>query len=152
MGTHYRGGRAEVRALDAFIKLMRSANTLRSRMETELGRAGLTESQFGVLEMLLHLGPLRQCDIGEKLLVSRANVTLVVDRLAAKGLLRRERHPEDRRSNVVQLTAEGRKRVERLFPEHVRRIVDALSPLSPAEQEELARLCRAVGRRAAGLS
>jgi MarR family transcriptional regulator, 2-MHQ and catechol-resistance regulon repressor len=151
MGTHYRGSRVEVRALDAFIKLMRVANTLRARMESELRRVGLTESQLGVLEMLLHLGPLRQCEIGEKLLISRANVTLVVDRLAESGWVRRERHPEDRRSNIVQLTAEGRKRIERLFPDHVRRIVDVLSPLSAAEQEQLGSLCRAVGRRAAGL-
>jgi MarR family 2-MHQ and catechol resistance regulon transcriptional repressor len=148
MGTHYRGSRAEVRALDAFVKLTRAANSIRCRLEAPLAEAGLTESQFGVLEMLLHLGPLRQCDIGEKLLVSRANVTLVVDRLAGRGWVRRERHPEDRRSNIVRLTPEGRKRIARLFPEHLRRIVGALSPLSPAEQEELGRLCRAVGRSA----
>jgi MarR family 2-MHQ and catechol resistance regulon transcriptional repressor len=151
MGTHYRGSRTEVSALDAFIKLTRAANTLRGRLEAELARADLTESQFGVLEMLLHLGPLRQCDIGEKLLVSRANVTLVVDRLVSRGWVRRERHPQDRRSNVVRLTPDGRRRIVRLFPDHVRRVVDALSPLSPAEQEELGRLCRAVGRRAGGL-
>jgi len=151
MGTHYRGSRAEVRALDAFVKLMRAANTLRSRLESELGRAGLTESQLGILEMLLHLGPLRQCEIGEKLLISRANVTLVVDQLTERALVRRERHPEDRRSNLVGLTADGKKRIERLFPDHVRRIVDALSPLTAAEQEHLGRLCRTVGRRAAGL-
>jgi len=145
MGTHYQGSREEVRALDALIRLTRASNTLRFRVEEWLREAGLTESQLGVLEMLLHLGPLRQCDIGTKLLISRANVTLVVDQLVARGWLRREKHPDDRRSNMVHLTAEGRRKIEKIFPGHVRRITKAMSALSPAEIETLGRLAKKLG-------
>lgn len=145
MGTRYRGTREEIRALDAYIKLMRGTNTLRSRMEALLRKEGLTEVQLGVLEMLLHLGPMHQCDIGEKLLISRANVTLVVDQLAAKGWVRRESDPNDRRSKFVHLTAEGRRKIERLFPGHAARIAEAFSSLSAREVEELGKLAKKLG-------
>lgn len=145
MGTHYRGTREEIRALDAHIKLLRCANGVRAALEGGLREAGLTESQLGVLEVVLHLGPLCQHEIGDKLLISRANVTLVVDQLSDRGLVQRQRDEDDRRRMRVSLTREGRRRIETLFPEHVGRIVRAMAHLTAAEQEQLSRLCRKLG-------
>ena len=147
MGTRYRGKPKEVRALDAYIKLLRSANTVQARLDDSLRRIGLKENQLGVLEMLHHLGPLHQHEIGKKLLVSRANITLLVDQLAARGLVRRERNKEDRRRIRVHLTAEGRRRISRAFPAHLEKIVETFSVLGAGEQVELARLCRKLGLR-----
>lgn len=146
MGTHYRGAPEVVRALDAYIKLMRCARSVSERADDSLRSMGFTESQFGVLEMLLHLGPLHQHIIGEKLLLSRANITLLVDQLARRRLVRRERDREDRRRVLVQLTPEGRRKIERLFPSHARHLARAFSILEPAELVELSRLCRKLGR------
>jgi MarR family 2-MHQ and catechol resistance regulon transcriptional repressor len=145
MPIHYKGTAAEVRALSAFVKLMRSAGMLQSCLEAGIRKTGLTESQLGVLEMLLHLGPLHQHRIGEKMLLSRANITILVDQLSKRGLVRRVRDTEDRRRVAVHLTAEGRRRIERVFPSHVERIVELFSALEPREQEQLARLCRKLG-------
>ena len=145
MPTHYRGTPKEVRALDAYVKLMRSANTVQARLDESLKRIGLKENQLGVLEMLLHLGPLNQSQIGRKLLLSRANITLLVDQLAGRGLVRRVRDKDDRRQVAVHLTAEGKRRIEKVFPSHLRSIVDVFSSLQPTEQKELARLCRKLG-------
>lgn len=145
MGTHYRGSASQVLALDTYIKFMRAAETLRARTEEWLLDEELSVSQLGVLEVLLHLGPMRQCDIGTKLLVSRANVTLVVDRLAERGWVRRQRDPEDRRSNIVHLTREGRNRIESIFPGHAERITAALSALTTAETREMGRLSKKLG-------
>ena len=145
MGTHYPGTPAEVRALDACIKLLRASITLRARLDEATGATGLTSSQLGVLEALWHLGPLEHHELGRKLLVSRANVTLLVDRLAELGLVRRERGRDDRRCVRVRLTPAGRRRIQGVLPGHVARIVEALSPLSAGEQVELARLCRKLG-------
>ena len=71
MGTHYKGKPAEVRALDTFVKLARAGNAVDRRLENSLDRFGFRENQFGVLEMLLHLGPLYQHQIGGKLLTSQ---------------------------------------------------------------------------------
>jgi MarR family 2-MHQ and catechol resistance regulon transcriptional repressor len=146
MGTHHRGTPAEVRALDAYIKLRRASNTVLGRLDPSFRAAGLSENQLGVLEALFHLGPLHQAELGRKLLVSRANVTLLVDHLVGRGLVRRERQSDDRRRVRVTLTAEGRRLVRRVFAGHVAAIVAAMGPLTAAEQQELGRLCRKLGR------
>jgi MarR family 2-MHQ and catechol resistance regulon transcriptional repressor len=145
MGTHYPGKPEEILALDTFIKMMRAANTVRTRLDGSLRELDLTENQLGVLEALLHLGPLHPHEIGRKLLVSRANVTLIVDQLYRRGWVRRERESSDRRMVRVCLTPEGRRWIRRTFPIHVKEIVASFSPLDRAERSELGRLCRKLG-------
>ena len=145
MPTHYQGKPEEVRALNAFIKLVRAAGSVLARTSRPLGATGLTASQFGVLETLLHLGPLHQCDLARKHLQSGGNITMIVDNLEKAGLVRRERLAEDRRYVRVLLTDTGRARIEEIFPEQVRQITAQMSALSGAEQEELGRLCRKLG-------
>jgi MarR family 2-MHQ and catechol resistance regulon transcriptional repressor len=152
VGTRHAGSAAEVRALNVFIKLLRATNTLRARLVPRLAAHDLTETQFGVLEALYHLGPLCQRDIGGKLLTSGGNVTLVVDNLERRGLVERVRGTEDRRFVTVHLTAAGRRLIAKAFPAHARRVSEALSALSVAEQEELGRLCRKLGTAVASAS
>lgn len=145
MGTRYRGTPDEIRALDAFIKLQRAADALGSRVHAHLAADDLTVSQFGVLEALLHVGPMCQRDIGRKLLRSGGNITLVVDNLEKRGLARRERSVENRKFVTVHLTDEGRRLVRRVFPRHVQAVVREMGTLSPREQETFARLAKAAG-------
>jgi len=147
MPTHYRGAPAEVAALDAYIKLMRAADSVTARLEPIMASAGLTVGQFGTLEALLHLGPLCQRDLGRKLLRSNGNITVVVGNLALRGLVRRSRRRDDRRFITVSLTDKGRRLISALFPRHVSLIVREMDPLSAREQAELGRRCRLVGRR-----
>ena len=72
MGTRYRGKANEVRALNAYINLMRAGRSVGARLEQRLLNLDLSESQFGVLEALLHLGPLFPRQLGEKLFTTRA--------------------------------------------------------------------------------
>jgi len=149
MGTHYRGTPREERALDAYVKLARCVDTLDARLKAALSDEGMTLPQLGVLEALLHLGPLCQRELGRKLLRTGGSVTSVVDLLERKGWVRRQRSRADRRVSEVHLTAAGRARIARVFPGHVERLVACLAPLTAAEQRELARLCRELGRGAA---
>jgi MarR family 2-MHQ and catechol resistance regulon transcriptional repressor len=150
MGTHYRGTAAEVRALDAYIKLTRACVSVQRRLDRALRGSGLKERQLGVLEILYHLGPLDHRQIGAKLLVSRANITLLVDQLTARGLVRRVPDTMDRRRVTVRLTPEGVRRVEKVLPPHVGTIVETFSVLEPRDQAELGRLCKKLGRACAG--
>jgi len=150
MGTHYRGSAEEVRALDTFIKLVRAANSMSERSVRNLSEYGLNESQFAVLEAVAAIGPLCQNDIAKKILKSKANITVIVDALEARGLLKRERSQEDRRFIAVHLTLEGRKLIDEIFPAHVRNLVEEMSILTPEEQQELGRLCRILGRKERG--
>jgi MarR family transcriptional regulator, 2-MHQ and catechol-resistance regulon repressor len=147
MATRYRGEAAEVRALNAYINLTRAGRSVGTRLEHRLLELGLTESQFGVLETLLHCGPLFQRQLGEKLFTTRANISLIVDGLEEKGWVERERHPDDRRHVKVGLTAAGKKYVKQLFPVHLAAVVREFEVLTADEQNELARLCRKVGLR-----
>lgn len=132
-------------ALGTYVKLMRAAESLTARIHRHLSAYALTISQFGVLEALFHLGPLTQKEIGQKILRSGGNVTLVVDNLEKRHLVRRERHVKDRRSFVIHLSAKGEKLIESVFPRHAVLVREALSTLSAKEQEELGRLCKKVG-------
>jgi MarR family transcriptional regulator, 2-MHQ and catechol-resistance regulon repressor len=145
MPTHHTGTESEKRALNAFITLMRAADSLTSRLSQGLAEHGLTASQFGILETLLHLGPLCQKELAQKLLVSDANVTVVLGNLERRGLVVRERSSVDRRLVTVALTAAGQKLIAAAFPRHMAAIVAELEILSPAEQETLRRLCRSLG-------
>lgn len=147
MPTRYPGSPAETAALDAYIKLMRAAESLTARAGGVMAAAGLTIGQFGALEALLHHGPLCQRDLGQKLLRSGGNVTLVVDNLGKRNLVTRKRVPDNRRMMKVELTPAGRRLLQRLLPRHVEAVVAEMSVLTPTEQEDLGRLCRRVGRR-----
>jgi len=151
MGTRYRGRPEEVRALDAFIKLLRATKSVTSRLERQLGKEGLTESQFGVLEALLHLGPLCQRELSAKILRSGANVTTVVDNLEKRSLVRRARESDDRRYVTVHLSDEGRALVEKALPDHVARIVEVFGQLDAKELQSLGDLCKKLGLSVAAL-
>lgn len=145
MSTHYRGTEEEERTLNAFIKLTRASESVNIRLNRHLSEADLTVSQFGVMEALLHLGPLNQKSLGEKLLKSGGNITLVIDNLEKCGHVKRQRDPEDRRAMLVSLTEEGESFIRDFFPRHLERIMEEFSVLSAGEKEELARICKKLG-------
>ena len=144
MGTHYQGPAAEVAALDAYIKLMRAAESVTARAHAVLP-AGLTLTQFSALEALLHRGPLYQSELATKLLKSGGNLTMVVDNLERDGLVVRERDPEDRRYVKVSLTPAGRKFIGTLFPKLAASLAREFAALSRADQAQLGRLCKQLG-------
>ena len=145
MATHFEGTTVERRAADAYVKLMRAAAAVGRRLERRLLAQGLTESQFGVLEILHHLGPRSPGELKAKLLTTGGNITLVLDNLEKRGLVERKRHPTDRRRLTVHLRPAGRALVARVFPPHLAAIVAELSVLRASEQDELARMCRRLG-------
>lgn len=146
MGTHYRGTEGEVRALDAYIKLLRATESVVARLSHQLrGKEGLTISQFGALEALLHLGPMAQRDLGTKLLKSSGNITMVVDNLEKRSLVERRREGGDRRVVTVHLTPDGERLIAEIFPQHAALITEEMGALDPEEQDTLGRLCRKLG-------
>ena len=145
MGTHFEGTEEEIRALNAYIKLTRAAQAAETIINSDLADAGLTVSQFGTLESLFHLGPMCQSEIAEKILRSSGNMTTVIDNLERDGLVERQRDPNDRRQVIVSLTQKGRALIERIFPPHVRSVVETFSALDPDEQETLGNLCKKLG-------
>jgi len=145
MGTNYAGTKGERRALDAFIKLIRAGQSVSGRVEAHFSELGLTVSQFGVLEALLHLGPLNQKNLAAKILKSTGNITMVIDNLEKRGLVKRTRDENDRRHYSIGLTPKGAALIRPFFPKHVARIIGEMSILSGAELDVLGALCKKVG-------
>lgn len=150
MGTKYKGSDKEVRALNCFIKLERAAEAVNARTGQAFAAAGLSISQFGVLEALFHGGPLCQRDLAKKILKSTGNLTMVIDNLEKRQLVQRERDAEDRRFITVSLTDAGRQLIGSIFPQQVAAILADMEVLTEKEQDELGRLCRKLGLRKGG--
>jgi len=137
-------------ALRAYVKLLRAGKAVLARVEPRLAAAGLTPTQLGVLEAILHKGKLTQRELGRKVLTSAGNMTDVVDKLESRGLVCRTRSSRDRRIVSVTLTPAGRTLIEALFPRHARDIAAAMGGLSVAELRALGALLRKLGLAAAG--
>ena len=145
MQKEFRGINKEARALGTYVKLMRAAESITSRVHKHLSSVGLTVSQFGVLEAIFHLGPLSQRDLGRKILRSSGNITMVIDNLERRHLVRRERDTSDRRIFIIHLTNEGQKLIRKIFPSHAALITKEMSVLNSTDQKILGDLCKKVG-------
>jgi MarR family transcriptional regulator, 2-MHQ and catechol-resistance regulon repressor len=145
MPTHYKGTPEEELALDTMIKFTRANSAFETRMLSHASLGDLTLSQFGVLEILYHLGPVCQGTLSQKLLKSSGNITLVLDNLEKHGLVRRIRSLEDRRMVMLELTAKGGSLIAEIFPRHVEVIVEEMSVLTPDEQRLLGELSKKLG-------
>jgi MarR family 2-MHQ and catechol resistance regulon transcriptional repressor len=145
MVKKYRRHTSEAKALNTYVKLMRATESVTARAHRQLSSFGLTISQFGVLEAIYHLGSMSQSEIGQKILRSSGNMTMVIDNLEKRKLVRRERNRADRRFFFIHLTDEGKKLISSIFPSHAAKIARELDVLTPAEQQTLGKLCKKLG-------
>ncbi len=136
-------------ALDTYVKLLRASRAVLARVEPRLASTGLTITQFGVLEAILHKGPLGQRELSRKVLTSPGNMTDLVDKLEARGLVHRIRQKADRRAVRVELTEAGRALIGPLFADHAGDIAAAMGGLDATELRQLSALLRKLGLAAA---
>src|SRR6478752_4257120 len=101
-----------------WLVLMKAHRSLQRHAAASIASLDLGLSDFVVLEMLLHKGPMKVNDIGRKVDLTSGSITTAVDRLEARGLVSRELNPEDSRSRIVQLTAKGRTLIRTAFAAH----------------------------------
>jgi MarR family 2-MHQ and catechol resistance regulon transcriptional repressor len=128
------------RALES---LLRAEASVRRRLSAELEREGVSGSGFSVLVVLtIAGGELEMRGLRNRLQLSKATLSEVVSTLQSRRLVWRRRLHSDRRAASVVLTPEGREIVERLFPEHSRRVADAFAVLDEDEKRSLASICR----------
>lgn len=146
MATKYQGTQAEKQALDLFIKLMRTHDSLEHRLRSDFRDFDLTPPQFGILETLYHLGPLQQHVLASKLLKTAGNITRVLDGMQKAQWIERRTEPGDRRSHRIHLTASGKKLIEKIFPRFAAGIQGLFGCLNHAEQEQLDQLLRKLGK------
>ncbi|MHB8481216.1 MAG: MarR family winged helix-turn-helix transcriptional regulator [Nitrospiria bacterium] len=131
-------------ALSSFLTLIRASDYLTTQLSFRCENKGLTISQFGILETLYRCGTLCQKELGERIFKSSGNITLVIDNLEKRALVRRERQGqgEDRRFITIHLTDEGKKVIGEVLPKAAIFIQEAFKVLTEEEQKKLYCMCR----------
>ncbi|HYK72616.1 MAG TPA: MarR family transcriptional regulator [Pseudoneobacillus sp.] len=132
-------------SLKLFIVLSRAYKAINEQVNKLIQTKGLNPTEFAVLELLYHKGdqPLQQ--IGGKILLASGSITYVVDKLEEKGLLKRAACPKDRRVTYAQITDEGKKFIDDIFPDHEQRIHEIMSSLTTDEKETAIELIKKLG-------
>jgi len=136
----FEGGIYEVTA-----RISRIALHITRHQEEVFGRFGLNRGDVGVLSALRFAGPSRQLSptqLFKGLMISSAGITSRLDRLEKRGLVRRERHPNDRRGVLVELTDEGRRVLDEAVKANTEAERELLATLDPIEARELASLLK----------
>src|SRR6516225_6120551 len=105
-------------AVHLWLVLLKAHASMRAHAENHIRSLGIGFSDFAVVEVLLHKGPLPVNTIGDLVRLTSGSITTAVDRLERKGLVQRSVEETDRRTRVVHLTEDGRKLIEAAFAEH----------------------------------
>src|SRR6202140_3327348 len=134
-----------------WLVMMKAMRALTRYAAAGIEETGLGLSDFGVLEVLLHKGPLPVNTIGPILDLPTFCVSIPVDRLFAKGLVSRVESGEDRRVRIVALTSRGRDLIAPAFPNDAGQMSKVFSELSSEELRSLEVALKKIGKRAAAL-
>ena len=135
--------------MHVWLVLMKAVQALMPHAADSIEQTQLGDSDFRVLEVLLHKGPLPVNTVGPKVWLTPGSISVAVDRLVKKGLVARKEHADDRRVRRVELTAKGRALITRGFREHAAAMETAVSVLSKNERLTLLRLLKKLGKHAA---
>jgi len=126
---------------EAVLNIYYTATGLKKRADVFFKTSGLTDVQFNVLMLLTYQsgpeGGLSQAQLSDMMLVNRANITTLIDRMEKASLVVRTSDSEDRRTNIIKLTAKSKKLFEKAEPFYVQQVKQAMSGFNPAEQKKL---------------
>jgi MarR family 2-MHQ and catechol resistance regulon transcriptional repressor len=136
-------------ATHVFLVLWKAYRAMLAKADESKKNVGLGDSDFRVLEALLHKGPLPVNVIGEKVELTTGSITTAIDRMEAKWLVVRKNHPEDRRVRLVELTAKGRRLIEKAYAQHQIDMENAMRVLSREERTLLVGLLKRLGKQEA---
>ena len=134
-----------------WLVMMKAMRALTRYAAAGIEETGLGLSDFGVLEVLLHKGPLPVNTIGPIVDLTPGSISIAVDRLLAKGLVSRVESADDRRVRIVALTQRGKDLIAGAFRKHSGQMKRVFSELSPEELRDLEGALKKVGKRAGAL-
>ena len=132
-------------AAKLWVVLARAQRAVAGYVEQCIAAESLCLSDFMVLEVLLHKGPMTISEIGQNVLLANASMTSAVDRLEQKSLVSREAYPNDRRVRIVILTKKGKAFISELYDRHVADLETITGVLNEKEQDQLRALLKKLG-------
>lgn len=131
--------------LKLWVVMNRAARAIEGRLRPQVEAHGLSLTEFGVLEALLHKGTLPIGALGDLVLLTSGSMTYVVDKLEQRGLIERQACPTDRRVVHAALTDAGRGLIEAVFAEHAALLHEVMTGLTADEQVLATDLMRRLG-------
>ena len=134
-----------------WLVMMKAMRALTKYATAGIEETGLGLSDFGVLEILLHRGPLPVNTIGPLVDLTPGSISIAVDRLVAKGLVSRVESADDRRVRIVALTPRGKDLIAAAFRKHSGQMKKVFAELSAEELRALEASLKKLGKRAAAL-
>lgn len=149
--SDFADGQPDLSGVHLWLILMKAYRALAQVDAKSIAAAGLGLSDFAVLEILLHKGPLPVNTIGRQVMLTSGSITTAIDRLEKKRLVRRQACPKDRRVTYVTLTAPGRTLIRRVFKLHAQRLETVFALLSETERSALATLLKKLGKHSESL-
>lgn len=136
----------ETETLKTYIALMRVHGLFEKVVKEDAGRYNLNLTEFAVMELLYNRGEQPIQKIGQRILIASSSTTYVVDKLCNKGFVERRPDEKDRRVTFASITEEGRELMEKLYPEHAKRLMNLFEELSLSEitdmRDKLKRITR----------
>ena len=135
----------------AWLVMMKAMHAITRYALANLEESGLGLSDFAVLEVLLHKGPLPVNVIGPRVNLTPGSISVAVERLVAKGLVSRAESSHDRRVRNVGLTPRGKSVITPIFRAHVATMEKVFAGLSREEMRQLEQHLKHIGRQAESL-
>ena len=137
-----------VSGVHVFLILLKAFRSVAAFASGTIEDSNLGDSDFRVLEVLLHKGPMPVNTIGPKVFLTPGSISVAVDRLYEKGLVSRVDSKTDRRVRVVDLTPEGQKLIKRVFNAHANQLDELVKVLTKEEREQLVKTLKKLGKHA----
>jgi DNA-binding MarR family transcriptional regulator len=129
------------KAHEGLLNIYFTASIMKKRADSFFDKFGLTDVQFNLMELLRYQsgkeGGLSQAQISDMMLVNRANITALIDRMEKAGIVNRTAHSNDRRFNIIKLTAKGEKLFTKVEPLYKEQVHKAMSSLNESQLQNL---------------
>ncbi|MFJ5769390.1 MarR family winged helix-turn-helix transcriptional regulator [Psychrobacillus sp. NPDC093180] len=133
-------------SLKSFVVLMKASKMVQERTKKDISNYNMHMSEFMVLEALYSKGKQTVRQISNAVLINSGSITYVMDKLERKKLLERIDCKEDRRVVYIQITEDGKRIMDDIFPKHQLVIEEIFSCISNQEKEVFINLLKRVGK------
>ena len=137
--------------LKALTILLKASSSVEKVVKKDMSSYGLNATEFTVLELLYSKGRQPIQKIGQQVLLASSSITYVVDRLEEKKFVNRVADENDRRVTFCELTNEGEKLMDEIFPKHAEKIAEIFESCSKEEVLALQATLKKIGYKAADL-
>ena len=140
--------RSKAPARHVWLIMLKALSAIGRQLDADLQRSGVSNTDFRVMEALLHKGPLPVNVIGPKVNLTPGAISVAVDRLEVRGLVARAEGKRDRRVREVALTKEGEKVIAPVYRRHAVLLEHIFEPLSGKQRLLLEDMLKMLGRHA----